>query len=133
MSTYTKQGFNNTTIKMLRDDIDSLLAKYNINEGATLGLELSAGNCTYEDGEATMQLKINIDGMQTREQKAVEMFTDFKYGDMVRDRRSSKIFTIVGYKTRSPKKPLIIRDLGGNEYKATDSFLTNVDSLVEGE
>ena len=124
---YTDQGFNSLTIKHLRDDLSSLVAKYNINDGADLGIQLDLGSATYGKGEATIKLNVTVDGILTKEQEAVAMFTDFKYGSKIKHR--GKPYTIIGYKTRSPKKPVIIRDSEGGEYKCTDSFLTNVEVL----
>jgi len=129
MSTYNnyQQGFNKSTIKALREDIDSLLADFNSNKGHNLGITLNLGNGSYSEGEATFKLKVTVDGILTKEQQAVEMFTDFKYGDKIKHQGDT--YTIIGYKTRSPKKPVIIKDLEGTEYKCTDSFLTNVEVL----
>ncbi len=122
---YNKE-FNKQNMKTLRVELESLLESF-----SDRGIHLELGNASFGGSECSFKLNVNIVGQLTREQKAVELFTDFKYGDMVRDRRTNTIYKLVGYKTRSPKKPLIIADLEGTEYKATDSFLTNVEHLVE--
>jgi len=127
-TTEYEKGFNRQNMKTLRAELDSLLDRYSNTD-----IHLELGNASFGGAECSFKLNVSIVGQLTREQEAVELFTDFKYGDMIRDLRSKKIFKLVGYKSRSPKKPVIIADLGGTEYKATNSFLTNVEHLVEDE
>jgi hypothetical protein len=131
MTTKYENGFNNQNMKDFRKELENLVSEFNYLKGRDLGISLDLGNASYGGAECSFKLNATIIGQLTREQEAVEMFTDFKYGDMIRDLRSKKIFKLVGYKSRSPKKPVIIADLGGTEYKATDSFLSNVEHLVE--
>jgi len=110
-------------LKALRLDLNELLGAYNKNSDFTLKL----GNCSFGDSEATFQLKLTADGEMTREQKNVELFTDFKFGDKLSI--CGKVYTIKGYVPRRPKKPVQIEDEQGRGYKCGDEHLKHA-SLI---
>lgn len=123
--------FNNQTMKAFRKELENLISEFNHHRGKGLGISLDIGNGTYSESECTFKLKANIVGKLTREQKAVALFTDFKYGDRLKTFQGT--FTIVGYKTRSPKKPIIIQDDQGTEYKATERLIVGATVLPKKE
>jgi len=121
--------FNNQTMKAFRKELENFVSEFNHHRGKGLGISLDIGNGTYSESECTFKLKANIVGKLTREQEAVALFTDFKYGDRLKTFQG--IFTIVGYKTRSPKKPIIIQDDQGKEYKATKRLIAGATIITE--
>ena len=115
---------NKSKIQALRIDLNELLGAFNKNSHFTLKL----GNCSFDDAEATFQLKVTADGEMTREQENVERFTDFKFGDKMKF-ADGKIFTITGYIPRRPKKPVLIEDENGDKYKCTKNHLNNAEVI----
>lgn len=111
--------FDPAKLKKLRVQLKELFDKYDVDSG----LKYDLGNCKYSDAEATFQLKILIDGELTLDEQAVEMFSNFKYGDFVfvAGIGDSKI---VAYKTRSSKYPFIVESVdNGKRYKVAETSL----------
>jgi hypothetical protein len=128
MTTKYEKGFNNQNMKDFRKELENLVSEFNYLKGRDLGISLDLGNASYGGAECSFKLNATIIGQLTREQEAVEMFTDFKYGDKLKTFQG--IYTIVGYKARSPKKPIIIKDEDGTEYKASERLIAG--ALVLG-
>lgn len=117
------KGFKKSNIKALREYLEYAITKYSFNEGVDLGIEVTLGNCSFEEGEATFKLNVVAEGVMTREEKAVGQHTDFEYGKLITDFKGVT-YKLIGYKTRSPKKPIVLQDiLTGETYKASVDWL----------
>ena len=117
------EGFKKSNIKALREELETVISKYSFNEGVDLGIEVTLGNCTFNEGEVTFKLNVVAEGVMTREEKAVEQYTDFPYGKLITD-FNGVTYKLIGYKTRSPKKPIVLQDiLTGKAYKASVDWL----------
>ena len=114
--------FNKATLDQLRGEMQALFDKYEVKSN----VNLHAGNISYSEAECTIKVTAKINGVMTREQKAIAMFSDFKYGDIVAVRGIVGKVKIVAYKARSPKYPFIVENANGSRYKLTEKDLANV-------
>ena len=109
--------FDKQVLRNLRDEVNQVIASH----FGDSSFDINLGNCSYSESEATFKLKVNLKGVLNAEQAAVALYTDFKYGDRVRNHRLGEC-TIVGYSARSPKRPIILAQ-GGKRYKATENSI----------
>jgi hypothetical protein len=88
--------------KQIQDKLDEL----------DIGLHLNLGNCTYNYDNATFKLNITVEGGQTKEEQDLEAIADiYKLNTSL----VVKGYQLVGYKTRSTKKPFIVSKVGTND------------------
>lgn len=85
---------------------------------------MDTGKIRYSEGSATIQVEATLpkSDVLTSEQKAVGIYSDFKFGDQVRVNQLG-IVKIVGYKTRNRKYPFIVEPTGGKggRYKLSEN------------
>ena len=122
--------FNRPQLRTLRDELQTELNTL----GARLGLNISAGNISYEQNACTIQVKAKINGKLTRNQQSISMhasllgLNNLKYGSILKS-RSGRV-RLVDYKPRSPKYPWILELQNGNQIKTSDRGLQNMQEVT---
>jgi len=122
--------FNRPQLRTLRDELQTELNAL----GARLGLNISAGNISYEQNACTIQVKAKINGKLTRNQQSISMhasllgLNNLKYGSILKS-RSGRV-RLVDYKPRSPKYPWILELQNGNRIKTSDRGLQNMQEVT---
>ena len=122
--------FNRLQLRTLRDELQTELNAL----GARLGLNISAGNISYEQNACTIQVKAKINGKLTRNQQSISMhasllgLNNLKYGSILKS-RSGRV-RLVDYKPRSPKYPWILELQNGNRIKTSDRGLQNMQEVT---
>ena len=122
--------FNRPQLRTLRDELQTELNAL----GARLGLNISAGNISYEQNACTIQVKAKINGKLTRNQQSISMhasllgLNNLKYGSILKS-RSGRV-RLVDYKPRSPKYPWILELQNGNQIKTSDRGLQNMQEVT---
>ena len=89
------------------------------------GFEITKSNMTYGDGDFNMRLKfdlLNFTG-KTEDEIQLERFTGWKKGDKIDI--DGKIYTIIGYKPRSKRYPLIVTNEALGFYKVPKDIMWN--------
>jgi len=109
--------FNKQTLNQLRSEMQALFDKYEVKSN----VNLHAGNISYSEAECTIKVTAKINGVMTREQKAIAMFSDYQYGDQITIPGFKGLVTLVAYKSRSPKYPFIVETEDGKRYKVTEA------------
>jgi len=71
------------------------------------GITVELGNCSYDEAEAQYQLKIKVDGAETREQKALKMYAQLDGLDL---EKKHLYYTLVEYHSKKQKYPYIYTD-----------------------
>jgi len=101
MTTFTKP-----VLRELRNQLNDVL-----NNNGIDGYTFELGNCKYDEGEATFQLKVLIKGSKSRQERDLEDLAKLS------DLDTTKIATLqgmkvslVGYNTRARKRPWVVQD-----------------------
>ena len=118
MTTFTKP-----VLRELRNQLQTLLdnSKY---IGTAQGLNdytFEIGNCSYDGGEATFKLKVLIKGAKSQADIQFEQMA--KLSDFDTDKISSlqsMAVKLVGFKSRSTKRPWIIQDVSNDKQYVID-------------
>ena len=120
MTTFTKP-----VLRELRNQLQTLLdnSKY---IGTAQGLNdytFEIGNCKYDGGEATFQLKVLIKGSKSRQERDLEDLAKLS------DLDTTKIailqgmrVSLVGYNSKARKRPWIIQDLTTAKQYVLDDY-----------
>ena len=102
MTTFTKP-----VLRELRNQLNAVL-----NSNGIDGYTFELGNCKYDGGEATFQLKVLIKGSKSRQERDLEDLAKLS------DLDTTKIVTLqgmkvslVGYNSKARKRPWLIQDL----------------------
>ena len=114
--------FDKKSVNELRKEMQVLFDAY----GVKGNIALHAGNITYGEAECTIKVVAKIAGAMTRDQKAIAMFTDYAYGDLLSIRGFVGKVKLVAYKTQSPKYPYIVETIDGKRFKLEPKALKNV-------
>jgi len=123
--------FNRPQLRTLRDELQTELNAL----GARLGLNISAGNISYEQNACTIQVKAKINGKLTRNQQSISMhasllgLNNLKYGSILQSARNGQV-RLIDYKPRSPKYPWILELQNGNQIKTSDRGLQNMQEVT---
>jgi len=123
--------FNRPQLRTLRDELQTELNTL----GARLGLNISAGNISYEQNACTIQVKAKINGKLTRNQQSISMhasllgLNNLKYGSILQSARNGQV-RLIDYKPRSPKYPWILELQNGNQIKTSDRGLQNMQEVT---
>jgi len=116
-------SFDRTTVKNLRNDIDSALAALS----KKYGIEISAGNATFTSSNVTykVQAAVKSSGGVTMTKEASDfnlygtrLLTGFTLGQTIT--LQGKQYTIAGWKTRAQKNPVIVSREGKTYRVSTD-------------
>ena len=71
------------------------------------GITVELGNCSYDEAMAQYQLKIKVDGVETREQKALKMYAQLDGLDL---EKQHPFYTLVEYHPKKRQYPYIYTD-----------------------
>ena len=71
------------------------------------GITVELGNCSYDEAMAQYQLKIKVDGVETREQKALKMYAQLDGLDL---EKKHPHYTLVEYHPKKRQYPYIYTD-----------------------
>ena len=120
MTTFTKP-----VLRELRNQLQTLLdgTKY---IGTAQGLNdytFELGNCKYDGGEATFQLKVLIKGSKSRQERDLEDLAKLSGldTDKVASLQGMKV-SLVGYNSKARKRPWIIQDLTTTKQYVLDDY-----------
>ena len=113
MTTFTKP-----VLRELRNQLNAVL-----NSNGIDGYTFELGNCKYDGGEATFQLKVLIKGSKSRQERDLEDLAKLSALD------TTKIVTLqgmkvslVGYNSKARKRPWIIQDLTTTKQYVLDDY-----------
>ena len=113
MTTFTKP-----VLRELRNQLNAVL-----NSNGIDGYTFELGNCKYDGGEATFQLKVLIKGSKSRQERDLEDLAKLS------DLDTTKIVTLqgmkvslVGYISKARKRPWIIQDLTTTKQYVLDDY-----------
>lgn len=115
----TIETFNKTNLQSVRADIEAGIASI---QNTLDDVELSLGNCTYGETEATFKLKVKIKGAKSTKQIMLKSMAKLFNLDVdkvyIIDKEPCKLY---GYNTKASKMPWEVADRKGNVcYKLTD-------------
>ena len=99
MTTFTKP-----VLRELRNQLNTVL-----NSNGIDGYTFELGNCKYDGGEATFQLKVLIKGSKSRQERDLEDLA--KLSGLDTDKVASlqgMMVYLVGYNTKARKRPWIV-------------------------
>jgi len=71
------------------------------------GITVELGNCSYDEAMAQYQLKIKVDGVETREQRALKIYA--KYDGVDLDKKHPH-YTLIEYHVKKHQYPYIYTD-----------------------
>jgi len=71
------------------------------------GIKVELGNCSYDEAQATFQLKVNVDGVATREEKALKMYAQLDGLDLEKEHPR---FKLMEYHAKKRQYPYIYID-----------------------
>ena len=112
--------FNRKNLGDLRGQLTEVLNKFGKEVGIKLVID---GGIGFDASSVKIKLEGTIEGMQTRSERDLELYTDYKVGDTYvsnsgTSNASEETGTIVvGYEPKNRSYPLIIRKPNGKEYK----------------
>ena len=94
---------NKGNLPTLRAYLDDHLADFNDSVGIE-GIKIKLGNCSYDSGQATFKLEIKVDGIETREQKALKIYAKYDGIDLEKEH---PIYKLVEYHVKKHQYPYI--------------------------
>ena len=90
----------------LREELNIFLSDF-VSTHEIEGIKVELGNCSYDEAMAQYQLKINVDGVETREQKALKMYAQLDGIDL---EKKHPYLTLVEYHAKKRQYPYIYID-----------------------
>ena len=127
--------FNRKNLGDLRGQLTEVLNKFGKEVGIKFEIDGSMA-MDYSQASAYIKLEGTIEGMQTRRERDLEMYTDYKVGDTYVSNKGSNIATeetgtiVVGYEPKNRTYPLIVRKPNGKEYKT--NYIMQIRGTVTG-
>jgi hypothetical protein len=124
--------FDRQSLRALRADLDSAMATI----ANKYGIQLNAGNISFTSDTATIKVAAGIikNGTAvTAEAKSFEQYKNlvglgaFKVGDSINIQ--GKQYTITGYKPRSSKAPVCVRNAQGSGFKVSVEMVKMYNSV----
>ena len=88
---------NRPTLDRLRKELNDQL--YGI---AIEGVSIALGSCSYDSGQATFKLEVKVEGVETREQKALKMFAKLDGIDLDKEHPRYKLVEFHSKKRQYP-------------------------------
>jgi hypothetical protein len=88
---------NRPTLDRLRKELNAQL--YGI---AIEGVSIALGSCSYDSGQATFKLEVKVEGVETREQKALKMFAKLDGIDLDKEHPRYKLVEFHSKKRQYP-------------------------------
>ena len=93
---------NRPTLDRLRKELNAQL--YGI---AIEGVSIALGSCSYDSGQATFKLEVKVEGVETREQKALKMFAKLDGIDLDKEH---PYYKLVEFHSKKRQYPYIYMD-----------------------
>ena len=90
----------------LREELKIFMSDFASTHGIE-GITVELGNCSYDEAMAQYQLKIKVDGVETREQKALKMYAQLDGLDL---EKKHPHYTLVEYHPKKRQYPYIYTD-----------------------
>jgi hypothetical protein len=124
--------FDRQSLRALRADLDSAMATI----ANKYGIQLNAGNISFTSDTATIKVAAGIiknGTAMTAEAKSFEQYKNlvglgaFKVGDSINIQ--GKQYTITGYKPRSSKAPVCVRNAQGSGFKVSVEMVKMYNSV----
>jgi hypothetical protein len=97
---------NKSTLHTLRAYLDDHLSDFT-RAVEIEGVKIKLGNCSYDNGQATFKLEVKVDGVETREQKALKMYAQLDGIDL--DKKHPYL-TLVEFHSKKRQYPYIYVD-----------------------
>ena len=112
--------FTRSQLNLLREQLQAALDAANLSD-----IKIEVGNCSYRGGEATFKVKCLIEGAKTREQEDLEFYAELHKLDLnAVEKLMGEDMQLSGYKSRSRKKPWILKRLrDGAEFVADTNLI----------
>ncbi len=109
--------FDQKTLKVLRTELDAVLAKFEKKSG----VEIKLGKIKYSSNTISLAIEGKIVGSQSIEAQKLELFTKFKENDIIRLANLGEC-KVVGFKSKNRKYPYIVETLHtAKRYKLSES------------
>ena len=112
--------FTRSQLNLLREQLQAALDAANLSD-----IKIEVGNCSYRGGEATYKVKVLMEGANTREQEDLEFYAELHKLDLnAVEKLMGEDMQLSGYKSRSRKKPWILKRLrDGAEFVADTNLV----------
>ena len=81
----------------LRKELDAQLSNTTIE-----GVSIALGSCSYDSGQATFKLEVKVNGVETREQKALKMYAQLDGLDLDKEHPRYKLVEFHAKKRQYP-------------------------------
>ena len=81
----------------LRKELDAQLSNTTIE-----GVSIALGSCSYDSGQATFKLEVKVEGVETREQKALKMYAQLDGLDLDKEHPRYKLVEFHAKKRQYP-------------------------------
>ena len=88
---------NRPTLARLRTELDAQLSNITID-----GISIALGSCSYDSGQATFKLEVKVEGVETREQKALKMYAQLDGLDLDKEHPRYKLVEFHAKKRQYP-------------------------------
>ena len=88
---------NRPTLERLRRELDTQLKSLTVE-----GISIELGSCSYDSGQATFKLEVKVDGVETKEQKALKMFAKLDGIDLDKEHPRYKLVEFHSKKRQYP-------------------------------
>ena len=92
---------NRPTLERLRQELDSYLSDFT-DKMEIEGVSIELGSCSYDSGQATFKLEVKVEGVETREQKALKMFAKLDGIDLDKEHPRYKLVEFHSKKRQYP-------------------------------
>jgi len=114
---------NKTVLREMRTELEAVLSKFEKK-----GIKFDIGNMRYTEKSFTVKLEALVDGAASKIESALEAYTKFKVGDIIRIAQLGEV-KLTGYKTKNRKYPYIVETVHtGHSYKLSQAHIdTRVD------
>jgi len=93
-------------VDRVREELKIFLSDF-VSTHEIEGIKVELGNCSYDEAQATFQLKVNVDGVATREQKALKMYAQLDGLDLEKEHPR---FKLMEYHPKKRQYPYIYVD-----------------------
>tara|TARA_R110002072_G_scaffold299516_1_gene475214 strand:- start:202 stop:597 length:396 start_codon:yes stop_codon:yes gene_type:complete len=93
----TIKELNRPILDRLRKELDAQLSNTTIE-----GVSIALGSCSYDSGQATFKLEVKVNGVETREQKALKMYAQLDGLDLDKEHPRYKLVEFHAKKRQYP-------------------------------
>ena len=111
-------------LREIRAQLETDFLEYQKTTNTVLdGVELSLGNCSFNQDNATFKLNVKVKGSKSEELKSLEFFANLYNLDLTKiGEYDGKRFSLVGYNGKARTYPFIMQDLAtGSNFKCSES------------